>query len=260
MFGKKGSLRRRDPDIVIKELIDAKENLPITNIVFWDDVFTINPRWLDEFLPMYKSEIDLPFWCYTYPTTHNPEILGKLKDAGMKAMAMGIQHGSERILKDYFHRPTARARVLEAIQEIIDVGDVTLDVDLISKLPIEKEQDLRDCLDLFLKIPKQILLQGIAETVAYPTFGYTRALESDIADKNIISMNSWQLSDQDYRFYFSLLLLTRSPMPMKDIETLSHDKHYRKNPEELTKFFKDTDYYHDLAKANRKQRVEQATW
>jgi hypothetical protein len=257
LFGKKGSLRRRDPDIVIEELIYAKENHPITNIVFWDDVFTINPRWLDEFLPMYKSEIGLPFWCYTYPTTHTPEILAKLKDAGMRAMAMGIQHGSDRILRDYFHRPTPRKRVLEAIDEIIDLGDVSLDVDMISKLPIETEADLRESLELFMQIPKEILLQGIAETVAYPTFGYTRALESDVEANNIISMNSHQISGDIYKFYFSLLLLTRSSLPMADIETLSNDKYYRNNPNELSKVFKDIDYYHDLAKASRKARVEQ---
>ena len=45
-----------------------------------DDVFTVNPRWLDEFLPRYKAEIGMPFWCYTYPTTHNAAMLQQLKD------------------------------------------------------------------------------------------------------------------------------------------------------------------------------------
>ena len=86
MFGKKNSLRRRDIDLVLQELHWAKKNLDIESVLFYDEVFTVNPRWLDEFLPRYRDEIGLPFWCYTYPTTHTPELLRQLKDAGMVSL------------------------------------------------------------------------------------------------------------------------------------------------------------------------------
>ena len=41
--------------------------------MFYDDVFTVNPRWLREFAPRYKAEVGLPFWCYTYPRTTRKE-------------------------------------------------------------------------------------------------------------------------------------------------------------------------------------------
>ena len=55
MFGKKNSLRRRSVDVVIEELVQAKQNLDIRQVMFYDDVFTVNPRWLREFAPRYKA-------------------------------------------------------------------------------------------------------------------------------------------------------------------------------------------------------------
>jgi len=106
MFGRKNSLRRKSIDLIMEELHWAKDHLDIKKVMFYDDVFTVHPRWLDEFLPRYRDEIGLPFWCYTYPTTHTPELLAKLKDAGCVAVTMGVQSGSERVLKEHFNRPT----------------------------------------------------------------------------------------------------------------------------------------------------------
>ena len=76
MFGKKNSLRRRSVDVVIEELVAGQAaTLGIRQVMFYDDVFTVNPRWLREFAPRYKREVGLPFWCYTYPTTTRKEEL-----------------------------------------------------------------------------------------------------------------------------------------------------------------------------------------
>ncbi|HEY9036342.1 MAG TPA: radical SAM protein, partial [Pseudomonadales bacterium] len=130
-FGKKGSLRRMSPDKVINELKIAKYELGFTTVTFMDDVFTVNPRWLKEFLPKYKKEIDLPFFCYTYPSTHNPEILRLLVDAGCHAIAMGVQSGSERLLTEFFNRPTHFDRIIAAAQEIADSGIPAATFDMI---------------------------------------------------------------------------------------------------------------------------------
>lgn len=247
MFGKKNSLRRRDPELVIEELKIAKATLPISVVAFWDDVFTINPRWHDKFLPMYKKEIGLPFWCYTYPTTHTRELLEKMKEAGLASITMGVQHGSERILKEYFNRPTSRARVLEATQEILDLRTVSLKIDYLTKVPMETEQDLQEALSLMLQMPKQAVLQGIGETVAYPTFGYKRKLEEAVENSVIASEKTMLVSEADYAFYLTLILLTRSDMPMERVATIARDPSYRKNPEKLRAVVKEADFSYSWA-------------
>ncbi len=234
MFGKKNSLRRRSIDVVLQELHWAKENLDIKSILFYDEVFTVNPRWLDEFLPRYQQEIGLPFWCYTYPTTHTPEILRKLKEAGMVSITMGIQSGSERILREHFNRPTAIARVLKAAQEIVDLGpDVRGFFDLISNVPFETEEDLRGTFNFLLELPKSIKMLGIAEMTNFPTYDYTRqvdemehVLATDVAQAN----STARLSQADYDYYHRLYLLTRTDMSVERLREIGEDSRYRQDP------------------------------
>lgn len=200
----------------------------------------MNPRWLDEFLPRYKNEIGLPFWCYTYPTTHTSALLQQLKDAGMVSITMGIQSGSERILKEHFNRPTAITRVLKAAQEIVDLGsDVRGFFDLISKVPFETEDDLRGTFNFLLELPKSIKMLGIAEMTNFPTYDYTRQvkeMDSVLASDAMQSTNGGvgKMPEQsDYDYYHKLYLLTRTDMPVEELRAIGEDPYYRQHPELL---------------------------
>ena len=90
--------------------------------MFYDDVFTVNPRWLREFAPRYKAEVGLPFWCYTYPTTTRKEDLLLLKDAGL-----ALDHHGHPVRQrgDPRRTSTARSRSrrrIEAARIIVDCG------------------------------------------------------------------------------------------------------------------------------------------
>jgi radical SAM superfamily enzyme YgiQ (UPF0313 family) len=228
MFGKKNSLRRRSVDVVLEELHWAKNHLDIKSILFYDDVFTVHPRWLNEFLPRYKKEIGLPFWCYTYPTTHTPELLHKLKDAGMVSVTMGVQSGSERILKEHFNRPTAAKRVVEAAQEIVDLGsEVKGFFDLITKVQFETEEDLQSTFELMLALPKEFKTVGFGEMTSFPTYGFSRDVEEAPA---LIAKHREEMTDELYDYYHKLYFLTRGPMPVEEIRAISEDPKYRANP------------------------------
>jgi len=227
MFGKKDSLRRRNIDVVIEELKWAKENLDIVSVLFYDDVFTVNPRWLNEFLPRYKAEIGLPFWCYTYPTTHTPELLRQLKDAGMVSVTMGVQSGSERILKEHFNRPTATKRVIEAAQEIVALGpEVKGFFDLITKVPFETESDLQETFRLMLALPKEFKTVGFGEMTSFPDYGFTKNME---ANPTLIAQHDKEITEDMYEYFHKMYLLTRGPMPVDEILKVFDDPRYKNN-------------------------------
>lgn len=238
MFGKKNSLRRRNMDLVLEELHWAKNNLDIKSILFYDDVFTVNPRWLKEFLPRYKAEIGLPFWCYTYPTTHDPAMLQMLKDAGMISITMGVQSGSARILKEHFNRPTDTARVLEAAQEIVDLGpDVKGFFDLISKVPFEKEEDLRATFDFMLELPKEFRTVGFGEMTNFPTYDFTEQVE-----QQAVIARQQAPTEEDYDYYHKLYLLTRGPLPAEEVRRIGNDPKYRANHHLLDPLLRNEDH------------------
>lgn len=240
MFGKKNSLRRRSIDLVIEELVWAKTHLNIKSVLFYDDVFTVNPRWLKEFLPRYKQEVGLPFWCYTYPTTHTPELLRELKDAGMISITMGVQSGSSRILREYFNRPTDRARVLEAAQEIVDLGpEVKGFFDMITKVPFETEQDLRDTFDFLVDLPVEFKTMGFGEMTNFPTYDFTKKVDES---QDVIASHGNPVTQADYDYYHKLYLLTRTDIPRDSLRAIGSDPKYRNNPQLLDQLINNDTY------------------
>ena len=48
---------------VIRELKEVRERHPLDFVLFLDDTFIINRKWLQELAVRYKEEVGLPFWC-----------------------------------------------------------------------------------------------------------------------------------------------------------------------------------------------------
>jgi anaerobic magnesium-protoporphyrin IX monomethyl ester cyclase len=235
MFGKKNSLRRRSVDLVIEELVIAKEMFNPRVLWFWDDVFTVNPRWLKEFLPKYKEKVGIPFWCYTYPTTHNLELLKDLKEAGCNCISMGIQSGSERVLKEVYNRPTPLDRVIEASQEIVDAG-LHGYFDLISKSAFETEADLRSTFEFLVDLPQEMNYGGIGEMKSYPTYSYTKKEESANEGNIVTSLST--VDDKTYDYYHKLYWVARNPFISKQEKLIiGQEPAFRDKPELLEQFF-----------------------
>lgn len=238
MFGKKDSLRRRSVDLVIAELVQAKQRLNIRSVMFYDDVFTTHPRWLAEFAPRYKAEVGLPFWCYTYPTTTRREDLAMLRDAGCVSMTMGIQSGSAAILREHLNRPVDQQRAIDAGQMIVDAG-IKGFFDLITRVEFEQEADLRATFEFLCDFPVGMQSVGFGNMTSFPTYGYTR----DVRDSGA----KLTVSDDDYRYYHKLYLLTRTALPrplVRAIGTLSIFRRYPSLidpflPKQLPTFFID---------------------
>jgi anaerobic magnesium-protoporphyrin IX monomethyl ester cyclase len=229
MFGKKQSLRRRKVDTVIEELVQAKRKYGIRYVMFFDDVFTVNPRWLREFAPVYKREVGLPFWCYTYPTTTRVEDLLLLKDAGLKSITMGIQSGSEEILQQ-FHRPVAKQKAMEAAKLIVDCG-INCFFDLITRVHYETEEHCRQTFEFLLEFPREMQTVGFGGMVSFPNFGYTEKVKSE--ERKIV------LSDDVYRYYHRLYLLTRTKLPRWLVRALGQSRIVRHNPSLIDRLLPD---------------------
>ncbi len=228
-FGKKDSLRRMSPEKAIRELEYAKNVLGHKTVTFMDDVFTVNPRWLEPFLELYKQKIGLPFFCYTYPTTHNPKMLAMLEKAGCHAITMGIQSGSDRILTEVYDRPTKIGRVITAAQEIVESGIPAATYDLIPRTVFDTEADLRETFELLLHIPKMM------DNTFYNTMAYfpNYPIQEKLQDSNLLA-KSEGLTLDTYIYYFKLFDLTRTDLGEAEIRAIADDPKYRMNHDLLT--------------------------
>jgi radical SAM superfamily enzyme YgiQ (UPF0313 family) len=112
-------VRVRSPQHVIAELKAAKAKYPqMQSILFHDDIFPVRTRWLEEFAPLYKAEIGLPYSCITYPllvTEYMAELLG---DSGCRSVIMGVQSLSEKSRREVMERHEKNVDIFNAIRRL----------------------------------------------------------------------------------------------------------------------------------------------
>jgi anaerobic magnesium-protoporphyrin IX monomethyl ester cyclase len=116
MYGVKGRelLRRHSPGRMIAELAECKSKYLMKQVFFNDDIFIYDPHWLEEFLPLYKKEINIPFICQVRANMvneHNAELLGK---HCCTHVAMGIESGNPRVRNEILGKNVSNEQILKA--------------------------------------------------------------------------------------------------------------------------------------------------
>ena len=155
-------IRHPSVDYLISEIKDSLAKHPhISVVVFNDDSFMAIPiDVLREFAEKWKEEIGLPFCVLgIIPSYVQKDKMELLVWAGMNRIRMGIQSGSNRILK-FYRRPNKTALIQNAAQVINQFSDymVPPGYDILIDNPIETRQDIIDTLELLYRLPRPYLL------------------------------------------------------------------------------------------------------
>jgi radical SAM superfamily enzyme YgiQ (UPF0313 family) len=97
VFGR--TIRIRSPDNIVNEIEQVITRFGIKEIIFFDDVFTLNKKIVvsicDEII---KRKLDITWNCESRIDTIDFEMLKKMKKAGCWQISYGIESGSQRIL------------------------------------------------------------------------------------------------------------------------------------------------------------------
>ncbi|OGX41379.1 MAG: hypothetical protein A3G91_06370 [Omnitrophica WOR_2 bacterium RIFCSPLOWO2_12_FULL_50_9] len=84
-------VRRRSVGHMMYELRLAKRRYKLNMIEFFDDVFTLDKKWLKGFLDYYRNEIAVPFQCFTHVNYVDEDIGRWLSEAGCFSTQIGVQ-------------------------------------------------------------------------------------------------------------------------------------------------------------------------
>lgn len=144
-------LRRRSPQDMVAELVEAKQRFNLTHIRFEDEIFGMNLKWLTEFAPLYREQVGLPFDAYIYPSRDIENILKVMQSAGLAFCCLALESGSERINKKVFDRVYDRGLFLETVRVCKELN-LPFYSDIITYNPYEQEEDLRKTLDVLLEM------------------------------------------------------------------------------------------------------------
>jgi len=120
-------------------------------IGFHDDIFPLNPAWLDKFVFLYKKEINIPFWANMNIAYINSKLLKKLKKAGCIRLHCGVETGDEKLRKEILNKNISNDKIIEAFKLMKDSGFKTVAF-LMLGIPYETEESIRTSIKLFKKL------------------------------------------------------------------------------------------------------------
>ncbi len=157
-------VRFRSVDNVIEELKIAKARMKNLKVIhFWDEIFSDEDNWVDDFVLRYKKEINLPFEIWGHPLRTNKPLIEKLVKAGLYKVVMGIQSGSPRVRKQVFHRVEKQEEIINASKTLADCKVPQVNYDFMLQHPFETVEDIKETYELCmsLKPPFELQLHGL---------------------------------------------------------------------------------------------------
>ncbi len=108
--------RRRSPDHVLRELKEVTARYDVRFVLFMDDTFILQDKWLAEFMGRYKAEIALPFWCQVRANLVTDEKIALFKDAGCVSVSFGLEAGNDHLRNVILNRNMDREEILSAAE------------------------------------------------------------------------------------------------------------------------------------------------
>ncbi|MBF0344772.1 MAG: radical SAM protein [Nitrospirae bacterium] len=155
-------IRYPSVDYIIEEVKNVLSKHPhISTICFSDDGFIGIPyNILQEFAIKWREKVNVPFVVYgLQPANIRKDKVELLVWAGMIRVRMGIQSGSDRILK--FYKRTTSCDQIRRATNIISGYSRYMEppsYDIILDNPIENQQDVQDTIRLIYDLPRPFIL------------------------------------------------------------------------------------------------------
>ncbi len=169
-FGR--SFRQQSPERVLRELRALKEKYRVDYVRFCDDVFGIHRGWLDRLLEgMIHEGLDLKFECLARVDLLRPELLRRMREAGLQRVYVGVESGSQKML-DLMNRGT-RLSQIERVAESLRREGIRQFWFLMLGYPGETVEDIEETLQLFRRFSPEEYSVSIAVPVPGTRFHET---------------------------------------------------------------------------------------
>ncbi|MGA7923597.1 MAG: radical SAM protein [Thermoplasmata archaeon] len=161
-FGR--SFRQQSPARVLAEIRALQARYGVDYVRFCDDVFGISRPWLEELLAQMEStDIHLKFECLARVDLLKPDLLRRMRRAGLERVYVGVESGSQKML-DLMNRGTRLAQV-ERTAEALRREGVRQFWFLMLGFPGETLEDIEATLALFRRFSPEEYSVSIAVPV-----------------------------------------------------------------------------------------------
>ena len=152
--GNYSKMRYWSTDFIIKEF-DKLIEMGVTTIRITDEMFLLNPKYylpLCEKLKERNKDDKLIMWAYSrIDTVKRPEILKKVREAGIKWLCLGIESGNKNIRLEVSKGKFEDVDVTKIIEQVHE-SDINVIANYIYGLPNDTEETIKNTFDLSLKL------------------------------------------------------------------------------------------------------------
>lgn len=223
-FGK-ASYRMWSPESVIKEIDILVNKYGVKNIKFVDEMFVLNPRHVHGICDLIiERGYDLNIWAYARVDTVKDEFLDKLRKAGFRWLALGIESGSKHVRDGIEKGRFGTTEIFKTVKKTQDAG-INVIGNYIFGLPDDTIQSMQETLDLAIEANCEFA--NFYSAMAYPGSKlYSMAIE-----------NKWELPDS----WIGYSQHSYETLPMRT-EVLPASEVLRFRDEAFIKYFSNPSY------------------
>lgn len=230
---------------IIEEIKKIQEQEKTNTIQFFDDTFTLNPKWVTELCQeMLKQNLNITWSCLTRLDRLEEKLLRLMKQAGCNGIAMGVESGSQRVLN--LVKKDITLEKIFAGQSIINKVGIPWDAFIMLGMPYETKEDMYAT----LRIMKQLKCRSIILSVFTPYPG--TELYNVTKEMGLLSDNSqWEhyshqssenmfnrnVTPEEYKaiLHEALKIADRKNLSFKDLVRKAYRKrhYFLRHPREL---------------------------
>ena len=150
VYGKRGS-RYLAPENFVSQIEKLVEDYSTEHIEIIDDTFTLNTNRIIEISDLLiERDYDLNMWCFARTDRTDPDMLSKMKRAGINWVFMGIESGTDATLEGVSKKQSIK-QIKDAVKRVRDSG-IYLGGNFIFGLPGETKESMQETLDFALDI------------------------------------------------------------------------------------------------------------
>lgn len=157
-----------------------REKYGVRSIFFYDDYFFGNRARVLELIELIEKDplgVQFEVSCrIDFLIRESDEFLARLRDAGFTELLVGVESGSDRILK-MIRKGFTRAQILQANRKLAKAG-ISSKLSWMAGFPAETEEDFYETVDLMLQLARENPLCSLTPLGIYTPYPGTELYES----------------------------------------------------------------------------------
>ena len=173
-------VRQRPTEKVVDEIEHILIHYNIEKFMFWEDTFITSKKRLLQFCKaLSKRKIEITWRCHTRLDTLSEEIIDVLKDNGCQQINVGIETGSEKILK-YINKKISLQKIVEKV-ELLKKKKMIWSGNFMIGYPEETKEDIEETIEFIRTVVRNHIALGVC--IPYPgSYFYEDCLRLGIID------------------------------------------------------------------------------